>query len=440
MAGDTEAENRMGEPNPRDEKDALRLFQRNYLLIGYDTDQRIFISNTFPQYTLCTYSLDHTPKDGKKETHTVYVDDLLRFVSPLDFEKKEGDGFRLLFGLACTAQRPEELANIYNGIRVLSQIKETRETEQRIRLSHRKVLERTMPITSVSREAAFIDQEIHQFSGEYPFAKDRNWMRFMQAIANKFFIEGDIDYQKRRKYLVETAFFMLLHGGYSHQWRVRMFENLGKFDFHIDRYTQWKAFSQSEFANDASFWEHVDGTWAGIDITAIPKPALGNDFSAISKDSQVAEDTGYKQRYLDLLNTHTAMLEEKDRLKIQLNSVRHQLTAALENVRTKGGEIRRLRSQVTTLEGQITLLSAVAESVSRSRAIAAERDVVDIFLAAAGLTRGNLQSMDSTKRVQALRDLRKAAGRFYSSDRGITPDEEKLKAINSFLDQWKPGL
>ncbi|MBI2029652.1 hypothetical protein HYT02_04505 [Candidatus Gottesmanbacteria bacterium] len=388
----------------RANKDLLRARQRDMIVGQLTDDQRVLLQGLFPKDRLVQY--------GK--------DELLTFISPLDFEKQEGSGYRLLFSMACTAQTPVELTNIFGVIRRLSEIKEPRDTEYRIWKSYHSFLDQKWQkygtFSDSSKEAQYITEGVSQWGNAQKVDFDETQVGIM---ANLFFNRiNEAEYKKHRLFLAETFLRITLDDSWNPRWRERLLQHANQFEFTCSTISD---LPESIFAEDTSYWTSVDGSWVGIDISAQPESKTLPLASELTVDDRKVlerlrqERTIFRQREQDWFNKEGLLESQITNLKqenIQLYQTASEAIAENQQLQ-KRLEVERQHGVVRVRLG----------------------DTTDPFIRGFGYTIDQIQGMSFTQRNKVITFLRKEAGRAFHPDNGFNPDIERMKDINSLLDE-----
>lgn len=400
----------------RANKDVQRARQRDMILGQLTDDQHGLLQRLFPKDTIIHH-------EG---------DELLAFISPLDFEKQEGEGYRLLFGMACTAQTPIELANIFGAIRALSEITEPRATEYRIWRSYYTFLEKTdqKPGTffQMSRVAKYIEDEVIQWANtQVRFDKTQ-----VGVMANLFFNRGNESYKKRRPYLAETFLSTILNSSYNPRWRGVVLQHAQEFEFTMDAIAD---LPESIFADDASYWTSVEGSWAGIDISQQPEPETLLLASELTTDERAELERLRRERIL-FRQKEQGWFNKKASLGSQIATLQVDNEQLYKRTNYLDRENQRLQRRAEKAEQELWTLRRVAGGAGqREAAKLRSADATDPFISGFGYTIDQIERMPSSQKNSVISFLRKEAGRAFHPDNGINPDNERMKAMNELLDR-----
>jgi len=425
------------------EMDTVRAAQRSILLEPFNQRERNYLHRLFPSDVKKAYTTDLKPQGvDEKSSPIIYLDDLVKLVSPFEYERKTGDGFKLLFGLATTAETSDEVVNILRGTATLYSARQPYDISNRTYASFRAFLDHqhSIPEIKPSDKARFLIGEIVGYCDNSDLKVDDS----IQEVGRIYFDKGNDPevYAKQRAYLGEVLMFLLASGSYSQEWVRRLLEGSLKFDFG-GTFQGAGILNPSIFDRDTSFWDMVSGSWVGMDDFKVKIPENPKD-----EPSSGAEKPKTANQALDDLR------REFQFAKIDWYTKNARLNLEITHLNVMLSGLHKANSQLTKERDK---LRQRAEAAERALFIERQRqwgqsdkttgappkqtgDTVTDFLAGVGLTKDQVARMDPTKRKDLVRKLKRLAGYSFHPNNGVSPNEATLTLINEFLNQHDPGV
>lgn len=435
------------EPNPLSEKYVLRFLQRNLFLsevtkLGQETVDRLF-----PKDRILNYKFENKPsdKDANILADDVYLDDLMQLFNPFDFRGDTG-GYQLMFQLATTAQTPQELQNIFNGMKTIEGVWEVvgksnnwldYQSQRDITRESRDTFTRQSKIVNKSdltSEGRWVEAETERIGG----GAAGNATQYMQALGEKMFNPQSEEFSKYRSALAEVYLYTVLNLDYNSSW---------------NGYFLWGSvyfpFSEGMFDQNATFWKRVDGSWVGLPDSPEKIPAGRNIISEFNKKEKDHLDASV-QSQMEILQAKIRNRELEERLKLfreETEKVAGERDRALNalNVRTQEShrlsqENSRLNQRVSELIARVNQLEVTLGSLAGSPRRGEQQyqsDPLSQFLGNLGLTTDAIRRMPSAQRQRTISKIERVAANIFHPNNGIAPDEIRLQRINGGLSDLK---
>ncbi len=415
----TEGQGQKGDPLPTLERGVIRLNQRKLILDELDPTQRTLVEKLFPSDQILEYKFS---TNVTKSSNEVHLDDLLELFNPWEFNERSG-GYTLIFKLACTAQTPTELYNIFQGIKTLEQLqtqeyKPELDTQRKVVRSSREWFtgqnRRVSSGNQLSQEAQWVDNKVEDFMQQ----RGLNASYAMKAVGEEFFSPEEDGYKRYKSALAEFYLYTILNNDWDKYWNDIFLYGTQFFQFGE---TKTENDRLEMFGPDATFWKQVDGSWVGIDSPL-------DNFSPMSKD-EIAE--------LSKLRAQKASwYYDQQRLSKRLRDVEF----ALQNVNDSNTQLRQERD---ILQAQIKEAQRKASGGGgrvQQEHMRGSADAIDSFLGTFNLTKESVGRIaDKKKKAELVTRLKRLAALSFHPDNGLAPNERKLQLINGFLNEQEPN-